>query len=414
MVETEAGSFIFFAVVDDRLGLKEGTQDEKILYYIAPEMEFETLVISIGHMQTVIGICQQFNSKTKYFRTKLTVTFFVSPQEHIYYMLRVGRTDALDEYLPFLSHLSDSYSMLYNNDYSIEMKPLMANLFTPVFQNYRFNELLSFNYSFFERAVLTHKSYLYLSTIIERSKQEYPELASFVIVYNNSILHSDLSRNDTLTLYLFLSKLIQPTELVMASQELNCLIPEIKNGWVLEPQKLAPIFLTLNNKKVRVFINIYIRKETKSQILFIPIFYKTMTDFFDNKKGFNCETLYVNALKKIISLINDSNVVITKENLPLHLHLSFSTNCLKTNLLIKTKNQGEFLFILFIRRFVELLKNNGCKLSEIWINSQTFQWVASKFGCSRELFLFSRNILEGSSLKKLTEEMDLLTSPIFI
>ena len=138
----ESGSLIFFAIVDDRLGLKEGTQDQKILFSITSQLDFETLVISVGHMQTVIGICQQFASNTKFFRTKLTITFFFSPQEHIHYMLRVGRTASIDVYLPFLQHLSDVYSMLFNNDYSTENKENMKKLFMPIFQNYTFNELL--------------------------------------------------------------------------------------------------------------------------------------------------------------------------------------------------------------------------------------------------------------------------------
>ena len=411
----ESGSLIFFAIVDDRLGLKEGTQDQKVLYYTTTSLDFETLVISVGHMQTVIGICQQFESNTKFFRTKQTITFFFSPMEHIYFMLRVGRTDSIDVYMPFLQHLSDVYSMLYNNDYSPENKENMKKLYDPIFTNYTFPQLLSFDFSFFERAVLTHKSYLYLSTIIERSKQEFPELASFVIVYNNSVLHSDLTRNDTLTLYLLLSRLIQPFELPIVSQELSVLIDDCsQNGWVMESNKMVPLYLTINNKKMKMYFNIYLRKKTNSQILFIPIFYKPTTEFVNPTKGFNCETFYSNALKKIISLVKDSNVVITRENLPSHFHLSFSTNCLKTNLMIKTKNQNEFLFIVFIRRFVELIKSNECKLTEIWMNTQTFQWVGCKFGYSRELFVFSRGGLERSSLDKLSEDMDLLCSPIFI
>lgn len=408
------GELVFFAIIDDRLGLKEGTQDQKILYYKSPAMAFEKLVISIGHMQTVMGICQQFKGTTKFFRTRNTVTFFSSPHEHIYYLLRVGRTESVDIYFPFLEHLMLVYSMVFNDDYSTAMKPSMGVLFSSILERYRFSELLSFDYNFFEHAVLTHKSYLYLSTIIERTKQRYPELASFVIVRNDSILHTDLSRTDTLTLYLLLSQLIQPNQLQMASQELSVILPTIRNGWVVDPQHLIPIYLSVNNKRMKVFINIYIRKKAKSQMLFIPIFYKPSQSFFDRTNGFDCEILYSDALKQIVSLVSDSNVVINKENLPLHLHLSFSTNCLKTNLQIKTRNVGEFIFVLFIRRLVNQLHYNESKVSEIWLNSSQFQWVAAKFGCTRELFMFSKNLLEGYSLKKLTEEVELLSSSIFI
>ncbi|KAL7717594.1 CCZ1/INTU/HSP4 first Longin domain-containing protein [Entamoeba marina] len=414
MNTTDTGNLIFFAIIDDRLGLKEGTQDQKLLFYYAPNIPFESLVVSVGHMQTVMGICSQFKAKAKYFRTKLTVTFFDSPQEHIYYILRVGRVDCVDVFPPFVSHLIELYKFLYNDDYTQEMKPTIEKVFKPVFQNYRPTELMAFDYNFFEHAVLTHKSYLYLSTIIERTKQKFPELVYFVIVYGNSILHSDLSRGETLTLYLLLSQLIQPNELQMASQELNSLIPSLRNGWVVDSNDLVPIFLQQHNKRKQLYLNIHLRKKSKSQILFIPIFDKTKTHFFDSTGGFDCELLYKNALKGIISLVKDSNIVINRENLPLHLHLSFSTNSLKSNLLIKSKNVGEFLFVLFLRRFVELMKANNMKLSEIWVNSHQFSWVAAKFGCARELYVFSRNLLEVTTLKHLTEEVELLSSPIFI
>ena len=54
-----------------------------------------------------------------------------------------------------------------------------------------------------------------------------------------------------------------------------------------------------------MYFNIYLRKKTNSQILFIPIFYKPTTEFLNPKKGFNCETFYSNALKKLLEKRNN-------------------------------------------------------------------------------------------------------------
>ena len=110
---SDSGKLVFFAIIDDRLGQKEGKQDEKVLYsYIDPEeIEFEAMVVIIGHMQTVMGICSQFKASPKFFRTNKTVTFFLSPIPHIYYMLRVKVNDSIEIFYPFIEHLSKLYSV---------------------------------------------------------------------------------------------------------------------------------------------------------------------------------------------------------------------------------------------------------------------------------------------------------------
>ena len=107
------GQLIFFSIIDDRLGLREGEQDKKILYAFNPKFDFDKLVVAMGHMQTVIGICGNFKTKPKYFRTKKTITFFSTPVEHIHFFLRVTKTDSPDIFLPFMNHLTNLYDVCF-------------------------------------------------------------------------------------------------------------------------------------------------------------------------------------------------------------------------------------------------------------------------------------------------------------
>ena len=104
----------------------------------------------------------------------------------------------------------------------------MKATFEPVFNKYTMKDLISFDYNFFENAILTYKSETLLSTMVERIKQLYPTMTNLVIIYNRAILHSDLSTDDTLTLYLLLSNIIKPGQLIMSSNEYLGLFPEIK------------------------------------------------------------------------------------------------------------------------------------------------------------------------------------------
>ncbi|ELP94158.1 hypothetical protein EIN_185450 [Entamoeba invadens IP1] len=409
MQNTKTGDLIFFAIVDDRLGLKEGTQDQKILYYNSI-LPFDTLVVNVGHMQTVMGICKQFKGKTKYFKTKLTITFFVSPKDHIYFMLRVGRTNSTDVFFPFLSHLSSLYSMLQNDEYVASKKKTMFDIFDPIFENYSFSEILTFDFNFFKMATLTYKSYLYLSTIVERTKQKYQYITNFFIIYGRTILYSDLSRNDTLTLYLLLSRMIQPEQKMVGSELSSLIVNPDQAGWILDDSSLIPFFLEHGNERRKVYLGMYNLIKEDQKMLFIPIFSQSVREFFTE---FDCEVLYERALKEMIDFMGDANILFEKTEMPLHLLLSFSTNCLKTNLTIKTKSKDEFEFVLFIREMAERISFCGGKMGEVWINSSKFQWVAARFALARELFVFSKGRTELNCLKTLTEQTGFLSSSFY-
>ena len=97
--------------------------------------------------------------------------------------------------------------------------------------------------------------------------------------------------------------------------------------------------------------------------------------------------------------------------LPAHVQLSLFLNSIKTNLQLRGRNAREFAFVLFLRRFVALLRRNDCDVAELWVTSERAGAVACRFGFMRELFVFGGT--HEAARTRLPEQLELLTASVF-